>query len=67
MWARAVWDEQGAEAEGVIPTKWIKDGQVYYSNGVNAVRDLHQQKDIKKGWLTFRLKKLSSCRVSEIT
>lgn len=47
--------ENGEVEEGVVPTKWIVDGRVYWSNGINAEKHLKQQRAVDLNWPSYEL------------
>ena len=47
--------EKGTHTEGVVPTNWIKDGRVFWSDSVNAGKESKQRIELKESWPSFQL------------
>ena len=53
-YTRAVWEEPpNGEFEGVILTKWIKDGYVCWPVGVDPSRAIVEDRDVDDKWKRF--------------
>ena len=50
--------EKGEIEEGVVPTNWIMDGQVYWSNSIHAQKHLKQKKPVNLDWPSYELMKV---------
>lgn len=59
MWSRAIWEEDGAELDGVIPTNWIDGNIVFYPTGVHVKKAYNNRQDPEESWVRFLLKKVT--------
>ena len=58
-WTLAVCIERNnVESEVVVPTKWIRNKWVYWSDSLHAKRDLENQVDVDESWPRFKLVKI---------
>ena len=58
-WSRAVlFEKDNTESEVVVPSKWIKGSYCYWSNSLNAKREMRDMVDIDENWPRYRVKKI---------
>ncbi|KAK3086755.1 hypothetical protein FSP39_022866 [Pinctada imbricata] len=71
MWTRAVWIEKGREEEGVVPSSWIKEDDLYWPPGVNAKKAMEEKRDPGDSWRKFNIIKIKHqsgkfCKITTI-
>ena len=51
-------EKNGKTSVGVVPTSWVADDRVYWSDSINAQRDRKLLKPVNLRWPSFELVKV---------
>ena len=53
-----MWLEKGREEEGVVPSSWIKENELYWPPGVSAKKAMEEKRDPGDSWRKFQVIKI---------
>lgn len=57
-WSRVVWREGKCDEEGTVPSSWIKDDELFWPTGVNALRAMAEGRLPNTKWKQFPIVKI---------